>query len=208
MLIDFLHLKGITGVLHCGAHTGEEAPQYAAAGHKHVLWIEGNKDVIEELRENVVLYPHNAVRQAMLWSRPGPKTFFVTNNVVSSSLLPLKEHSEFYPDVTLEEVNLYDCTTLKHLLGDVGGVKHWMHLNFWNLDLQGAELEVLRGAGDTLDRCDYLLTELSFVETYEGCALEPEVTSYLNDMGFMRFVVAKSKNGMGAGLYVRRNKCQ
>ena len=49
------------------------------------------------------------------------------------------------------------------------------------IDVQGFELEVLKGAGDGLSRVDEVLVEASFVELYTGQALADEVIGYLAD---------------------------
>jgi hypothetical protein len=51
------------------------------------------------------------------------------------------------------------------------------------IDVQGFELEVLRGAGDGLSRVDEVLVEASFVELYTGQALADEVVQYLAEHG-------------------------
>lgn len=51
------------------------------------------------------------------------------------------------------------------------------------IDVQGFELEVLKGADDGLSRVDEVLVEASFVELYTGQALADEVIRYLADRG-------------------------
>lgn len=52
------------------------------------------------------------------------------------------------------------------------------------IDVQGAELDVLRGAGESLELVDEVLVEVSFVELYEGQPLAGEVVAYLAARGF------------------------
>lgn len=52
------------------------------------------------------------------------------------------------------------------------------------IDVQGTELEVLRGAKDVLDTVDSVLVECSFVELYVGQALTGEIVVFLHDRGF------------------------
>ena len=52
------------------------------------------------------------------------------------------------------------------------------------IDVQGFELEVLKGAKEALRRCDYVYAEVSFEELYEGQALAPEVIAFLAGEGF------------------------
>lgn len=200
MLIpDCVHLKGITGILHCGAHLAEEAELYASAGHDKVLWVEGNDDLIYQLVENLAKYPGQTMQHAMLWESCGEVDFHVTSNSQSSSIFPLGTHAVRYPGITVERTQKYVTNTLDWLLGD--GRRH---LNFWNLDLQGVELQVLRGAGDALGYCDYLYTEVNFEEVHKGCALVQELDLFLED--FVRLGTADTGMGWGDAIYVRKNK--
>jgi len=55
---------------------------------------------------------------------------------------------------------------------------------FLKLDVQGFELEALRGCEDLLDRFACVYAECSFVEMYAGQALADEVIAWLRDRGF------------------------
>jgi FkbM family methyltransferase len=52
------------------------------------------------------------------------------------------------------------------------------------IDVQGAELDVLHGCGDMLERFLYVYVELSFVALYVGQALCDECIAYLRTRGF------------------------
>jgi hypothetical protein len=64
MLIPFRQLlfkfKRIPkGIIHVGAHIGEEAFQYEECGIDNVIWIEGNPEVFKVLCENISKYTNN-----------------------------------------------------------------------------------------------------------------------------------------------------
>jgi FkbM family methyltransferase len=52
------------------------------------------------------------------------------------------------------------------------------------IDVQGFELEVLKGATGLLPQVDAVYVEASFVELYEGQALHEEIERFLTDAGF------------------------
>ena len=52
------------------------------------------------------------------------------------------------------------------------------------LDVQGYELNVLKGAEKLMDKIDAVYTECSWLELYEGQALISEVAEYLEELGF------------------------
>lgn len=52
------------------------------------------------------------------------------------------------------------------------------------IDVQGYELEALRGADETLGHVDAIYVECSFTELYDGQPLADEVVCHLRDRGF------------------------
>ena len=56
--------------------------------------------------------------------------------------------------------------------------------NLINLDVQGYELEVFKGAEETLKNIDYIISEINKDETYLGCAKINELEDFLSPYGF------------------------
>jgi FkbM family methyltransferase len=52
------------------------------------------------------------------------------------------------------------------------------------IDVQGFELEVLKGASDLLSHIDAVYVEVSYVELYKGQPLHEDITRYLIEAGF------------------------
>lgn len=57
-------------------------------------------------------------------------------------------------------------------------------LDFAKLNVQGAELEILGGAGTLLDETLGVLVEVGFVESYEGRPFFSDIDRFLRDRGF------------------------
>jgi FkbM family methyltransferase len=55
------------------------------------------------------------------------------------------------------------------------------------MDVQGFELEVLKGAAQTLKRTEVILSEISLIPYNEGAPLMHEVVAYLADRGFLPY---------------------
>lgn len=60
-------------------------------------------------------------------------------------------------------------------------------INFAKLDVQGYELEVLKGMGGELDKLQGIMLEVNFDRFYVGQASYIEIMRYLHDHGFKRF---------------------
>lgn len=58
-------------------------------------------------------------------------------------------------------------------------------IDLLKIDVQGAELKVLKGASDALQRTHMVLAEVSFRPQYEGSAIFSEVYEYMLEAGFL-----------------------
>lgn len=192
----------ITGVLHVGAHTGEEAEAYNELRIPTVVWIEANPEVIPELERHVGRFGHHVVHALVSDVDDLETTFHVTNNRQSSSILQFGTHRVVSPDVHFTHdvtMRAFRVDTLEK-----AGVFNGAGLNFMNLDLQGAELHCLRGAERQLERTDYIYTEINVDELYKGCVRLPELDRWLAEREFVRVETAMAGNaGWGDALYVR-----
>jgi FkbM family methyltransferase len=121
-------------------------------------------------------------------------TFHVTSNGQSSSLLPLAQHLSYYPHIVEVEARTVTTTTIDAL---------GLHPDMLNLDIQGAELEALIGGNRTLQNVRWVYTEVSSEPLYEGGVLEPELTGYLSDAGFVKVAEEWTGYGWGDALYAR-----
>jgi FkbM family methyltransferase len=195
-LIDTHNLK-INGVIHIGGHHGEEHPTYKKSNIDHIIYFEPlkhNFDVLKEITNNEATYIMEA-----LGSTVEEKEMFVefANKSQSSSLLEPKKHLEQYPWITFDhkikvKVNLLDNFNLGK------------EFNFINMDVQGYELEVLKGSKKTLEKIDYIMTEVNRDEVYKECAMVDELDSFLKDYNFERVVTSWDGGTWGDAFYIKK----
>lgn len=194
MLISVPELQALgvnpNRVLHIGAHHGEESQAYADAGWS-VVWVEAQ----EHLARYLVDAGHNVINAAV-WSEAKALPFYETSNGQSSSMLPLGAHLEHYPDITVTRTYVVDTTTIDALNVDA---------DFINLDIQGAELEALKGATRTLTNVRWIYTEISTAELYIGQVLEPELNEWLHARGFEQVLRKVTPYSWGDALYLRKS---
>lgn len=189
----------ISGVLHVGAHLGEEAADYNAFGCRPVTWIEANPELIPQLTENVTRYRGRVV-QAMVGEVSGDKRpFIVTNNGQSSSMLELHRHKQISPEVW--EVGRQEHVTIT--IDDLVDDRSIPPFNFVNLDIQGAELLALKGAHRCLQQVDYIYSEINTWEIYAECARVWDLDELLAPV-FVRVETSMTPVGWGDGFFVRR----
>jgi FkbM family methyltransferase len=172
------------GVIHIGAHEGNEITLYHQLGIKHILFIEANPKVYQKLYANVGKYPHVKTVNCAISDHNGIVELHVTSMDQSSSILPLKKHREIYPTIKETEKIPVVCKTLDTLLKEIN-IPAGTY-NLINMDIQGAELLALKGAIHTLPHIEAINTEVNFIELYEGCSLIHQIDSFLGSFGFKR----------------------
>lgn len=212
MLIDFSIIvkyleqigKKPRGVLHVGAHECEEKAAYNAhsISDANIVWIDGNADLVNKMKTQGVPNVHFALVDEV----PRDVTFYITNNGQSSSILEMGTHKDMYKHIWITEERQQRTTTLQDFVKENN--IDMTNLNFWNFDIQGAELLALKGAGDLLTYADALYLEVNTEEVYKGCALLNELDAFLITKGFQRVAISMYKNGpeddgWGDALYVR-----
>ena len=207
MLLDLLDLQkkykmSVTGVLHVGAHLGEEYKTYKKMNIENIVFFEPLTHIFEKLIQNVndnsVIFKKFAL---------GNENKIVGMNVekndrygCSSILSPSKN----YDHIPLLEEKVH--VEMKRL----DDFKFGKQFNMLNIDVQGFELEVLKGSQKTLKNIDYIMCEINRnTDTkgieYIGCALVDELENFLDKHDFQ--MVAQNWAGVswGDGLFIKRN---
>ena len=209
MLIDGSKVKelltahgiNVSGVLHVGAFECEELPFYHSLGiaSERVFWIDALQHMVDQnIRKGVP----NVYKGVVSDTDGETVTFHVTNNGMSSSMLEMGSHLRHHPHVHNVGTLALTTTTLNtffttHKIPYEG-------LDFWNLDIQGAELRALRGAQAALPFVKALYLEVNTEEVYKKCGLLPDLDSFLAEHGFQRILTEMTPFGGGYALYVRK----
>ena len=203
MLISFTGLRkkynmDITGIIHVGAHYGEEIAEYVRNGIRDIIVFEPLSECFDVLTKNLI--DHNANiegHQVALGSAPGTAIMYLSDNEKqSSSILKPKVHLTHHPHVKFNgteevEVDLLDNFDTKDY-------------NFLNMDVQGYELEVLKGSTETLKHVDYVYCEVNRDEVYEGNAYVEELDEFLSSYGMERVETSWEGQIWGDALYVKK----
>jgi len=135
------------------------------------------------------------LHEAAVSPEAGTATMHVSAAADSSSLLPISERqSELFPGT--EEVGTTDVA--------VGPLDQFVDASeiqapaMLKIDVQGFELEVLRGSVGLLPSFDHVYVEASFEALYEDQALFADVEAFLVSQGFEevgRYNVAQTDQG-------------
>lgn len=196
------HAIAPSGVVHVGAHEGEELGEYRRMGLGRILFIEANPAVFARLAARCVAEPGVILVNCAISDRAGLVRLHVTSADQSSSILPIARSRDYYPGIVEESVREVEGKTLDRLLRELGLEPSAFTL--LNLDIQGAELLALKGGGGLLRHIEAVNVEVNFKELYQGCAEIEDIDDHLAARGFRRVAITcPFHHSWGDAFYVR-----
>lgn len=203
MLINFSNLykkynMSITGIIHIGAHYGEELEEYKTNNISNVVLFEPLSANFEVLEQRAAKFNMNIIgHQVALGNVNGTVEMFLSSNQQeSSSILKPKRHLEQYPHITFTETE----TVIMFKLDDY----KYKTYNFINMDVQGYELEVLKGSTETLKFVDYVYCEVNRDEVYENNAFVEQLDDFLEVYNLQRVETEWLGETWGDALYIKK----
>lgn len=178
-------IKHSKGVIHVGANTGQARDIYAAR-NLPVVWIEASVEAFDRLAQNIAAYPNQRALKYLIADSDGADhTFYLASNEgQSSSIFEFGEHTTIWPEIKYVDSFTLTGFTLKTVLQ-----QHAVDIADYDtliLDVQGAELLVLKGAGDLLDKFKFIRAEACDFELYKGGCQLKDLDEYLIPRGFER----------------------
>jgi len=178
----------ITGVIQAGSNEGNEIGLFLSNGIHYGHLFEPC-DSYRTLKDAISLTGFKAYNTG-LSDFNGCVGINTTN-----SLLKPKRHLHHYPDILFDGFEAISVNRLdRYEITDC---------NLLMMDVQGYELNVLKGATETLKHIDYIYTEVNVEEMYEGCALLPDLDNYLTDFTRVETKLTR-KRSWGDSLYIRK----
>ncbi len=194
-------------VVHAGANTCQEAAFYQSCGFSQVIWIESLSHLVRESREKLKIYPKQHIIEATLWEFDDLELEFkvASNDGESSSLLDMNMHRAIHPSIIETEKIKKITKSLDTIINNKTQIlKDGDSISLLVLDLQGVELQVLKGALKTLAVTQAIQVEVSKVKIYSDQNLFFEIHEFLKKVGFDLVSHDLLDGGlMGNALYIR-----
>lgn len=190
----------IKTIAHVGAHLGQEVKMYQQLNVEKIYLFEPLKNIFNELSKE---YKDNKYVNLFNFAL-GEKNFktdfniSIENDGQSSSILKPNLHLRDKKDITFKksdyeiDVKRYDSLNLKSP-------------DFLNIDVQGYELEVLKGFGNLLQDTKLICCEVNRDLTYQDNALIKDIDLYLEKFSFIRLSTkwGKYNETYGLSAYVK-----
>ena len=177
------YLRNISGLVHVGANLGQEREYYRLLG-LDVIWVEAIREMYDRLVSNIAGHLRQRACQALLTDKDGDAYDFniANNNGASSSILPMDKHAELFPEIEYTEQRRLISTTLQTLLArEEVKLADYQALT---IDVEGAEMLVLKGAGEMLKGFRYVKTEVADFTARVGSPTKRELADFMDAAGF------------------------
>lgn len=192
-------------IIEIGAHVGTDTVEMAVIWPKSRIYaFEPLPDVFSRLIFKTSSFNNIEVIQAAITDEvttDKQKMYISNNSNSSSSLLKPKDHLIYYSDIDFtESPATIDTVVLHEWLAKKGINK----IDLIWIDAQGMELNIFMSLNDQLRLVDFIYTEVSLKEFYEGSGTYREVKDYLRIYGF-ELIVDDLVDGqlMGNALFKR-----
>lgn len=177
-------------IIDVGACGGEDSEwMRAACGDKHSLNV-----MVEPDRRNVeIIRQHRRgtrtmIIEAAIADYTGMVEWYEATDARtdggrsgSGSIHKPTNHLHLFPEITFAPPMPKMCWSLDHLCLSMNFLMSFIQINLLWVDVQGAERELIQGAGISLAYTDYLFIEAELVELYEGQAKRHELLEMLPD---------------------------
>jgi FkbM family methyltransferase len=167
-------------------------------GISNVMFFEPVPVTFERLKTNIG--EHAILHNIALGNQVGEIEMNIetANEGQSSSILNPKIHLQQYPGITFNtKINV----KIDKLDNYIDSNENY---NFINMDVQGYELEVLKGGSEYLNHIDYIMTEVNRDEVYENCAKVEELDKFLSDKNFERVETTWDGGTWGDAFYIKK----
>lgn len=182
----FEHQGLVVNYLDVGARGDVSEPwSLFTPGTIKVIGFEPDPKECERLSKK---YPERKYYPNALWGEKTTRPFYLCDWVSTSSMYPPAEQSnkQYRPNHwtgrTPSKTMMVDCVPLDSVISSEDAP------DFIKIDTQGAELEILHGAEQLLQKgAPLVLTETWCTEVYKGSPLTHDIMSYMDSLGYQVF---------------------
>ena len=169
--------------------------------HAERIWPDTQVFLFDAFQPSEILYKTHQYNMGVLSDQDDNEIKFYQNDFYFGGNSYYKEHNDnVFPD---SGYIIKKSKTLDTLIKE----KQFPLPDLIKIDVQGAELDILKGASNVLSYCQYLIVELQDVHYNKGAPLAPITIEYLESKGWKLVAAKFSDNGPDADYcFINLNK--
>jgi FkbM family methyltransferase len=191
----------ISGVIHVGGHIGQEMQSYKDNNINNLIVFEPQKEPFAKLSKvaKSMNFENLELHNVALGTENKTVEMHCNIDGLCSSILKPKHVLVQYPDITFDSTETVEMVTMDSIIPEDHSY------NFINMDTQGYELEVLKGATTTLNKIDYVYTEVNNTEVYENNAMIEDIDEFLKSYNMTRVETDWIGGTWGDAFYINKD---
>lgn len=204
MILDLVHINKkynlkINGVIHIGAHHGGEHNIYKNLNISDIVYFEPVKKTFNVLEKNIT----DAILHNCALGNKSKQIEMFIEDVDACGCSSILEPN-FDLDWGVTRFSNKEIVEMKRL-DDF----NYKTFNFLNIDVQGYELEVLKGSEKTLNHIDYIMCEInrnteSKKMVYKNAPSIDELENFLKPYGFELVEQDWAGVSWGDGFFIKK----
>lgn len=172
------------------------------------FWPDSEYVLFDAIPECEVLYKESGMTYhiGVLSDETGKKVDFYQNNYDPGGSSYYVENPEVNPRARefFNETHIRKYSTVT--LDAVQRLKKLPYPDLIKIDVQGSELDVLKGAQECLSKCNHVILELQKIEYNKGAPLREEVIEWMENQGFESQGMFNNQGPDGDFYFIRKSR--
>lgn len=150
------------------------------------VWPSSRYIAFEAMEASEFLFKENNVEYfcGVLSDTSGKEVDFFENVLYPGGNSYYRENAEVNPSASVVFSDEHKRKAITTSLDDAVRMMNFPLPDLIKMDIQGAEMDVLKGATETLKTCNNLILEIQHTNYNKGAPMKDEVISYVNSIGF------------------------
>ena len=151
-----------------------------------LVWPDAKYHAFEAMSSSEFLFKEEGIpyNMGLLSDQDGKEITFYENTEHPGGNSYYRENTEFSPAAAVLFSDAHRVSKISMTLDTVVKQKGFPLPDLIKMDVQGAEMDILKGAGNTLKNCRDLILEIAHVEYNKGAPHKDEIIAYVESLGF------------------------
>ena len=189
------------GIIQIGAFDGEEVSSYLEMGFDPIMLVEANPDNIPKLHKSVDHHEANIrIYPVAITNYDGMANFNIPERADCGSIYNYTGLKTVFGIQTLRTVEV-PCFTVDTLMKEYN--EDPALYNVLNMDIEGGELDALKGATELLKHINVIYSEIRFADLFENGTMCEDLEEFVFKLGFKKVFYKKWHETFGDAIYIR-----